>query len=144
MIMNTGALLMTSAIETVIITTEKYDHQATKRPIVYGKGHTEVAPDTEVVAASNCVKLKVVSGELLDLWLFEGSKSLEYVKQSQAFKLSDPYVNYVAKFEQVKNLSLKISDKMQQTVGEINQQIVVYYDEASKFIGMLVKVVTEN
>jgi hypothetical protein len=93
---NTGALLMTSAIETVITTTEKYDSEASKRPIVYGKGHTEVAPGTEVVAAtSNLDKLKVVSGELLDLWLFEGSKSLEYVKQSQAYKLTDPYVNYV-------------------------------------------------
>ena len=85
-----------------------------------------------------------MSGELLDLWLFEGSKSLEYVKQSQAYKLTDPYVNYVAKFEQVKNQSLKISDKMQQTVVEINQQFVLYYDEASKFIGMLIKVVIGN
>lgn len=80
----------------------------------------------------------------MDLWLFEGSKSLEYVKQSQAYKLTDPYVNYVAKFEQVKNQSLKISDKMQQTVVEINQQFVLYYDEASKFIGMLIKVVIGN
>jgi hypothetical protein len=142
---NTGALLMTSAIETVITTTEKLDQDAAKRPIVYGKGHTEVTQGQEVVAAtSNVDKLKVVTGELLDLWLYEGSKSLEYIKQSQAYKLTDPYVNYVAKFEQVKDQSLKLTSKVQQTVGELNQQFVVYYDEASKFVGMLIKVVTEN
>lgn len=56
-----------------------------------------------ITPTNNLEKLKVVSGELVDLWLFEGSKSLEYIKQSKAYQLTDPYINYVSKFESVKD-----------------------------------------
>ena len=44
----------------------------------------------------------MVSGDLLDLWLYEGSKGLKYLQESKAYKLSDPYVNYVDTYEAVK------------------------------------------
>lgn len=115
--------------------------------MVYGQGHTEVseADNQQLLQPTNNLdRLKVVSGDLLDLWLFEGSKSLEYIKQSQAFKLTDPYINYVATFETVKENSLRLSSQLQKKVTDINQQCVIYYDEANKFVGMLLKVVTEN
>jgi hypothetical protein len=48
----------------------------------------------------------VVSGDLLDIWLHEGSRGLEYLKQSKAYTMTDPYVKYVEKFELVKSCSL--------------------------------------
>jgi len=46
--------------------------------------------------------LKIVTEDLLDLWLYEGSKGMRYVQASKAYRLTDPYVNYVEKFESVK------------------------------------------
>jgi len=40
-----------------------------------------------------------VTGDLLDLWLFEGSKGLQYLKESKAYQLTDPYINYIQKYE---------------------------------------------
>lgn len=57
-------------------------------------------------------KLKVVTGDLLDLWLYEGSKGLQYIQASRVYKLTDPYVNYIAKFESVKDSSLAISAQL--------------------------------
>ena len=37
-------------------------------------------------------RLKVVTEDLLDLWLFEGSKGLGYIQASKAYQLTDPYV----------------------------------------------------
>lgn len=52
--------------------------------------------------------MKVVTGDLLDLWLFEGSRGLHYLQESKAYKLTDPYIHYIAKYEQVKESSLKM------------------------------------
>ena len=40
-------------------------------------------------------QLKMVSEDLLDLWLYEGSKGVAYVQASKAYQLTDPYVHYV-------------------------------------------------
>lgn len=57
-------------------------------------------------------RLKVVTEELLDLWLFEGSKGLRYVQASKAYQLTDPYVHYVDKFEAVKTKSQDLRAKL--------------------------------
>ena len=54
----------------------------------------------------------MVTGDLVDLWLYEGSKGLRYLQESQAYKLTDPYFNYIAKFEQVREKSLEITTKL--------------------------------
>lgn len=85
-------------------------------------------------------RLKVVTEDLLDLWLFEGSKGLRYVQASKAYQLTDPYVHYVDKFEAVKTKSQDLKAKLE----EFGQKIVLYYDEATKFVGMLIKVTMER
>ena len=51
-------------------------------------------------------RLKMVTGDLLDIWLHEGSKAVEYARQtklvSSVYEKTDPYVHYAAKFEQIK------------------------------------------
>jgi hypothetical protein len=81
---------------------------------------------------------------LLDLWLFEGSRGLRYLQESKAYKLTDPYVNYIAKYEQVKESSLKVTSTLTQTFSELNQRVIIYVDEATNFVGMLVKVLRER
>ena len=82
-------------------------------------------------------RLKIVTEDLLDLWLHEGSKGLAYVQASRAYQLTDPYVNYVGKFEAVKT-------KAASSVAEFKQKIVVFYDESKNFVGMLIKVPSER
>jgi len=81
-----------------------------------------------------------VSEDLIDLWLFEGSKGLRYVQASKAYQLTDPYVHYVEKFEAVKSKSQQIVAKLEQ----LPKQVTLFYDEASKFVGMLIRVVSER
>ena len=85
-------------------------------------------------------RLKVVSGDLLDLWLYEGSKGLNYISQTKAYQVTDPYVNYLGLYEAMKVRGEKLAEK----VGELNQKIVLFYDDATNFVGMLVKVLQER
>ena len=80
-----GATLLSSAIETTINQVEKLDKDAQNRPVVFGSQTTPEKENQIVKANSGVDRLKVVSGELLDLWLYEGVKSLEYIKQSRAY-----------------------------------------------------------
>ena len=61
-------------------------------------------------------RLKMVSGDLLDLWLFEGSKGLKYIQESKAYKMTDPYIDYIGQYENVKSKGSKIVEK----IGELN------------------------
>ena len=79
----------------------------------------------------------MVSGDLLDLWLYEGSKGLKYIQETKAFKATDPYVNYLSQYERVKAKGTKLVEKL----GEFNQKVVLFYDDATNFIGMLIEVV---
>ena len=58
--------------------------------------------------------------------------------------MTDPYINYIQKFEQVKEQSLKISSQINQALVEVNQRVVLYIDEASNFVGLLIKVLKER
>jgi hypothetical protein len=69
---------------------------------------------------------------------------LRYLQESKAYKLTDPYVNYIAKYEQVKESSLKVTSTLTQTFSELNQRVIIYVDEATNFVGMLVKVLRER
>jgi hypothetical protein len=141
---NKGIDTVTTAIGYVNQQVEKQDPEAAKRPVVFGQNQAD-AQDQQVVAAqSNIDRLKVVSGELLDLWLFEGSKGLQYVQASKAYKLTDPYINYIAKYEQVKDSSLNLTVKLQKVVSDVNQRVVLFVDEATNFVGMLLQVLNER
>ena len=145
-----GASLLTSAAQVVVNKVEQYDPESKKRDVVYGEQKTEnkvtEASNDQVILPedSNVKKLNVVIGSLLDLWIYEGYKSLEYIKQSKAYQLTDSYINYVEKFELVKQQSLKLGASAQKTVAELSQRCVLFYDEASKFVGMLIKVAGQN
>ena len=95
--LNLGIETVTSAIETVVNTVEKIDTEAANRPHVFGQG--QEATTNTVATSSHIDRLKVVSGDLVDLWLFEGTRGINYIKASNAYKLTDPYINYIAKFD---------------------------------------------
>jgi hypothetical protein len=59
-------------------------------------------------------KLKLVTGDLIDLWLYEGSKGLQFVQQSKAYQLTDPYVNYLETYEAVKQGQVKLVEKVRE------------------------------
>lgn len=85
-------------------------------------------------------RLKVVTEDLLDLWLYEGSKGLGYIQASKAYQLTDPYVKYVEKFESMKGKSAKLLSQLEQ----LPKKVVLYYDEATNFVGMLIRVLNER
>ena len=78
--------------------------------------------------------------DLLDLWLYEGSKGLSYIQASKAYTLTDPYVHYLDKYEAVKSKSAKLLGSLEQ----LPKKVVLYYDEATNFVGMLIKVLSER
>jgi len=81
-----------------------------------------------------------VTEDLLDLWLFEGSKGVQYVQASKAYKLTDPYVDYVKKYEAVKSKTTNLRSIFE----SYSQKIVLFYDEATNFVGMLINVLSER
>ena len=89
-----GAAIISSAIEATINQVEKHDPESKNRNIVYGSKQSP-EKNEQVVAVTNLDRLQLVSGNLLDLWVYEGSKSLEYIKQSKAYQITDPYINYI-------------------------------------------------
>ena len=78
-----------------------------------------------------------MTGDLLDLWLYEGSKGLHFIQASKAYKLTDPYVHYVDKYEAVKSRSVEV-------LGQLSERVVLFYDDASDFVGMLIRVLIER
>ena len=99
---------------------------------------------TEVNVAQNrdeaLQRLKVVTEDLLDLWLYEGSKGLGYVQASKAYQLTDPYVKYVERYESMKGKSAELLNQLEQ----LPKKVVLYYDEATNFVGMLIRVLNER
>ena len=65
---------------------------------------------------------------------------MQYIQASRAYQLTDPYVNYIQKYEAVKSKSQQII----QRIGELPKKVVVFYDEASNFVGMLINVLSER
>ena len=97
-------------------------------------------PESEEARNQVLQRLKVVTEDLLDLWLYEGSKGLGYVQASKAYQLTDPYVKYVEKFESMKGKSAKLLSQLEQ----LPKKVVLYYDEATNFVGMLIRVLNER
>lgn len=90
----------------------------------------------------------MVGGDLIDLWLFEGQKGLNYIQASKAYQFTDQYVHYEALYEQVKNQSQHIvgsvKTSIQTNLQQLNQNVVFFYDEVSNFVGMLISVVRDR
>ena len=57
-------------------------------------------------------RLKVVTEDLLDLWLHEGSRGVRYLQASKAYQMTDPYVHYVDKYEAVKTKSQQLIEQL--------------------------------
>lgn len=89
-----------------------------------------------------------MAGDLIDLWLYEGQKGLNFVKATQAYQLTDQYVHYGEIYEQVKSRSQALATSVKSTVSggleSLNQKVVFFYDEASSFVGMLINVLSSR
>ena len=143
--------VVTSTIESAIGLVERIDPDAASREAVFKqaapasseeKATVESAEERKEAAqpAEPLQRLKIVTEDLLDLWLYEGSKGLDYIKASKAYQLSDPYVHYVDKYEAVKSKSQEVLTSLEQ----LPKKVVVYYDDATNFVGMLIRVLSER
>ena len=54
--------------------------------------------------------------------------------------MTDPYIHYVDKYEAVKSKSQQLIEQVQQ----MPKKIVLFYDEATNFVGMLIRVLGER
>jgi hypothetical protein len=54
--------------------------------------------------------------------------------------MTDPYIHYVEKYEAVKSKSQQLIEQVQQ----MPKKIVLFYDEATNFVGMLIRVLSER
>lgn len=79
-LVNKGIETVTTAISSVVRQVEKIDGGAEARPKVYGEPLVKEASSGEIARApTDYEKLRMVSGDLLDLWIYEGSKGLAYI-----------------------------------------------------------------
>jgi hypothetical protein len=58
--------------------------------------------------------------------------------------LTDPYINYIAKFESVKVGSQNLTSSLSKVVSDVNQRVVLFVDDATNFVGMLLHVLNER
>ena len=89
-------------------------------------------------------RLKWVGGDLVDLWLYEGSKGLAYLRETSVYKRTDDYLHYDALYEQFTTKSVVVSDQVLARLTRANQQLVMWVDETRNFVGMLIKVVQDR
>ena len=75
-IVNKGIETVTSALTTVVNKVESYDEEAKKRTKVYCQSPNEKSVNSHATEYQN---LKVVTGDLIDLWMYEGHKGLQYI-----------------------------------------------------------------
>ena len=129
---NKGIDTVTSAIDYVNQSVKATDPESTTKTNQENQTLANNNPNTSLD------KLKVVADEFVGIWLKEGSKGLEYLKATSAYKISDPYVNYIAKFEQVKDSSLNLKTQVEKVVSDVNQRVVLFVDDATNFVGMLI------
>ena len=146
--LNTVKETAATVLQTGISAVEKIDPSAAERQQVFGQG----SPDRALAAASEETKqdavvakpenkpFEVIVGDCIDLFLHEGKKGLAYVQATQAYKVTDQYVNYVDTFEQVKTRSLAVGESVVSKLNELNERVVLFYDESAQFAGFLVKV----
>ena len=110
-----------TVVEKAIGVVEQYDEGAVERPKQFGgiegekqaksneeskeeskeqkkeesKAEGEGSQSKGVALDESLRRLKMVSGDLLDLWLYEGSKGIKFLQESKAYKMTDPYINYM-------------------------------------------------
>jgi hypothetical protein len=58
--------------------------------------------------------------------------------------MTDPYVDYVAKYDMVKSRSHELTETISTRYEDINQRVVLFVDETKNFVGVLIKVLTER
>ena len=144
-LVNKGIETVTSAISSVVKQVEKIDESAEARPKVYGEPAVKEASSGELVKpATDYEKLRMVSGDLLDLWIYEGSKGLAYIQQTQAYKVSDSYLHYLQTFQAIKTQSAKLSTQVKGVASDVQDKLVLFYDQAQNFVGLLIQVLQER
>jgi len=135
---NLGIETVTSALQIIRNQVEKLDEQAASRPHYYGTLPPAEATQVET-EATQIDKLRVVTGDLIDLWLFEGSKGLKFLQESRAYKLTDPYLHYIEKYESIKDSSI-----VQKTIPQVYHRVVLLVDETTKRVSFMIKVIRDR
>ncbi len=79
-----------------------------------------------------------MTGDLIDLWLYEGSKGLGYLQASRAYKLTDPYINYIQQYEAIKDSTIV------KKIPEVVHRVVLILDDATAKVGMLLQVLRDR
>lgn len=68
----------------------------------------------------------MVAGEQLEAWLQKGSEAISYAGETKlaksAYDLTDPYVHYLAKYEQVKDVGTRVAEKGKAFAEKVQEQ----------------------
>lgn len=90
-------------------------------------------------------KFKQLSLELIDIGLHTGQKGLHLLQQTKPYALTDQYIHYDKRVEEVKNGSVKLyhflNDKL---YNPLKNNLYVIYDQGSNYISFMVKILKEH
>ena len=66
------------------------------------------------------------------------------MKSTQSYQVSDKYIGYEEKFNQLKDKSHELATMVNDKLTPYKDDFVVFYNNATEYISILVKVLAEN
>lgn len=83
--------------------------------------------------------------ELLDIGLYTGQKGINMLQQTKPYAITDKYVHYDKRYEEIKQGSKKLyrflNDKL---YNPVKNNLYVIYDQSSNYISFFVKILQEH
>jgi hypothetical protein len=150
-------------LDTIVTTLEQYE-DVKQRPQVFSKRcmHQQIemngkkkdrdAKKQDDVKESDYMsheapakRFKHLSMELIDIGLHGGQKGLDFIKQTQAYNVTDQFVHYDKRYNEVKENTINFYKFLNDRVySPIKQNIILFYDQSNHYISVMIKVIKEN
>ena len=130
-------------LEGLVQTMEQYSQLEAeeKRLRIFTSDKKDEQQTTEEPAA----KLTDLSLELLDLTVFQGVKGFNYFKTTQAYQLTNPYLQYQERAVLVKDSSLQAINYFNDKIYfPLKENLFVIYDKTTNVISFMFKVFAEH
>lgn len=90
-------------------------------------------------------KLKQLSFELLDIGLHTGSIGLTIVKKTTPYQVTDQYIHYDDKYNQVKEKSEQLYKYLNENVySPLKKNLYIWYDDAKDVIQVFMQIIKDQ
>lgn len=86
-------------------------------------------------------KFKHLSYELIDIGLYTSRQSLDLIQQTTPYKVTDQYIHYEKKYNQMKEGGEKLFRFLNDKVyNPLKNQLYIIYDQSTNYISFFVHI----